>query len=74
MIDAAVKKLAETMLYVTISFVVVPGELTVHQKFAEKLALIQKPSEPFGYVEYSFSRECIIGITTHIRKGIVRAH
>jgi len=60
MIDATVAKLAEIMLYdVTVSFVILPNEFDIHQKFADRLILIQKPSEPFGYMEYSFSRECV---------------
>ncbi len=58
MIDATVAKLTEIMLYVKVSFVISPNEFHIHQRFADRLILIQKPSEPFGYMEYSFSREC----------------
>lgn len=57
MIDATVAKLTEVMLYVKVSFIILPNEFHVHQKFADRFALIQKPSEPFGYMKYSFSRE-----------------
>ncbi|UJR15414.1 hypothetical protein I4U23_002361 [Adineta vaga] len=56
MINTAVTKLAETLLYFTISFIILPNEFNVHQKFAEKLASIQKQLEPFGHVEYSLSQ------------------
>ncbi|CAF3579156.1 unnamed protein product, partial [Rotaria sp. Silwood2] len=55
MIDAAIAKLKETMLYFTVSFVIFPNQFNVHQGFANRLALIQSPSEPFGSVQYSFS-------------------
>ncbi|CAF1031890.1 unnamed protein product [Adineta ricciae] len=56
MINTAGAKLAETLLYFDISFFVPSNEYHVHQKFAEKLALIQQPSDPFGYVDYLFSK------------------
>ncbi|CAF2592809.1 unnamed protein product [Rotaria sp. Silwood2] len=56
MIDAAIAKLKETMLYFTVSFVIFPNQFNVHQGFANRLALIQSPSEPFGSVQYSFSK------------------
>jgi O-acetyl-ADP-ribose deacetylase (regulator of RNase III) len=59
MIDATVAKLTETMLYTTVSFVILPSEFNIHQRFADRMASLQKPSEPFGYIECSISSECM---------------
>ncbi|CAF0912023.1 unnamed protein product [Rotaria sordida] len=54
MIDTAVAKLKETILYFTVSSVILPNQFNIHHRFANRLALIQKPSEPFGSVKCSF--------------------
>ncbi|CAF4572585.1 unnamed protein product, partial [Rotaria sp. Silwood1] len=55
MIDATIAKLKETMLYFTVSFVILPNQFNVYQGFANKLASIKQSSETFGSVPYSFS-------------------
>ncbi|CAF1056140.1 unnamed protein product [Rotaria sp. Silwood1] len=56
MIDATITKLKETMLYFTVSFVILPNQFNVYQGFANKLASIKQSSETFGSVPYSFSK------------------
>ncbi|CAM4744717.1 unnamed protein product [Rotaria magnacalcarata] len=57
MIDAAISKIQKTTIHCTVSFIILPDQLSIHHEFANRLASIQKTSEPFGSIECSFSRK-----------------
>ncbi|CAF4800211.1 unnamed protein product [Rotaria magnacalcarata] len=56
MIDAAISKIQKTTIHCTVSFIILPDQLSIHHEFANRLASIQKTSEPFGSIECSFSK------------------